>query len=324
MRQPMQKTMQAIALDRFGGPGMLTLHTLPVPEIGPDEVLIRVQIAGVGVWDSFEREGGYAEMLGLTSRFPYVPGSEGAGTVAATGAEVSRFREGDLVYAVGFLNPRGGFYAEYVAVNADYVSFIPGSLTTEQAGGMAGVGLTALRGLDDVLGLRPGESLLIFGASGGIGHMAVQIARRMGARVLAVASGSDGVELVRKLGADAAVDGRSDDILGAARTFAPEGLDTALLTAGGEAAEKSLMAVRDGGRVAYPGGIHPEPQARPDIRLISYNGEPDRDIIERLNRLIESGSFEANIACIFPLAQAAEAHRALETHYLGKLVLQVS
>jgi NADPH:quinone reductase-like Zn-dependent oxidoreductase len=324
MRQPLQKTMRAIALDRFGGPGVLTLHTLPLPEIGPDDVLIRVQIAGVGVWDSFEREGGYAEMLGLTSRFPYVPGSEGAGTVAATGAQVSRFREGDPVYAVGFLNPRGGFYAEYVAVNADYVSFIPGSLTIEQAGGMAGVGLTALRGLDDILGLRPGESLLIFGASGGIGHMAVQIAKHMGARVLAVASGNDGVEMVRRLGADAAVDGRRDDLLEAARKFAPEGLDTALLTAGGEMADKSLMSVRDGGRVAYPGGINPETQARPGIQLISYNGEPDRDITERLNRLIESGSFKVEIARIFPLDQAAEAHRALETHYLGKLVLQVS
>ena len=122
--------------------------------------------------------------------------------------------------------------------------------------------ITALRGLDDTLGLKPGESLMIFGASGGIGHLAVQLAKRMGARVLAVASGDDGVALARRLGADAVVDGHKDDVAAAAREFAPDGLDAALLTAGGEAAEKALTALREGGRVAYPNGVEPEPQAR--------------------------------------------------------------
>jgi len=324
MRQAMQQKMRAMALDRFGGPEMLTLHTLPVPDIGPDDVLVRVQVAGVGEWDPFEREGGYAEMLGLTPRFPYVLGSEGAGTVVAIGEHVSHFREGDPVYAVGFLNPKGGFYAEYAAVDAGFVSFIPGRLTMEQAGVMSGGGLTALRGLDDTLGLKPGESVMVFGASGGIGHMAVQLARRMGARVLAVASGDDGVALVKRLGADAATNGRKDDVLAAARAFAPEGLDAALLTAGGEVAERALLAMRDGGRVAYPKGIHPEPQARSNMQLSGYYGEPDSSIIARLNRLIGSGPFEVQVARVFPLAQAAEAHMALDTHYLGKLALRVA
>lgn len=325
MERVARSTMQAIAIDRFGGPETLVSRALPVPAVGPREVLVRVEIAGVGEWDPFEREGGYARMLGQSPQFPYVLGSEGAGTVVAVGEQVRRFREGDRVYALGFLNPKGGFYAEYAAVDADLVSLLPGKLTVEQAGVMGGVGITALRGLDDTLRLTPGESVMIFGASGGVGHMAVQLAKRMGARVLAVASGDDGVALVERLGADAAVNGRGEDVdvLAAARAFAPSGLDAALLTAGGEAAERALLAVRDGGRVAYPGGVRPEPEARPAVRLSRYNGEPDPDIIARLNRLIDAGPFEVHVDRTFPLDQAAEAHRALDRHHLGKLALRV-
>jgi len=316
--------MRAVCIDRFGGPETLSLRIAPVPQVGPSEILIRVESAGVGTWDPFEREGGYAEMLGIEPRFPYVLGSEGAGTIAAVGEQISRFKVGDRVYALGFLNPKGGFYAEYAAVDANTVSFIPSGLTVEQAGVMGGVGITALRGLDDVTSLKPGESLMIFGAGGGIGHMAVQLAKRMDARVFAVASGEDGVALAKQLGVDAAVDGRRDDVVAAARAFAPEGFDAALLTAGGETAEKALRAVRAGGRVAYPNGIQPEPQARPGLQLHSYNGEPDPGIIERFNRLIEAGPFEVHVARSFPLAQAAQAHLALGNHYLGKLALRVN
>jgi len=315
--------MHAVCMDRFGGPEVLSLRTLPTPEIGPGEVLIRVEAAGVGQWDPFEREGGYAEMLGLAPRFPYVLGSEGAGIVGAVGERVDRFRVGDRVYALGFLNPKGGFYAQCAAVDAGCVSFIPDGITVEQAGVMGGVGITALRGLDDVLGIKPGESLMVFGASGGIGHMAVQLAKQMGARVFAVASGDDGVALVERLGADAAVNGRTDDVAAAACAFAPEGLDTALFTAGGETAERALATVRTGGRVAYPNGVQPGPQPRSDIRLRSYNGEPDTEIIARLNRLIESGPFDVHIAYTFPLSQVMEAHLALGSHYLGKLALRI-
>lgn len=203
LKQTTPTTMSAVAIDQFGGLEVLEVQTVPVPDLGPGEVLIRVEIAGVGEWDSFEREGGYAEMLGMEPSFPYVLGSEGVGVVAAGGAQVDRFREGDQVYAAGFLNPKGGFYAEYAVVDAGLVSPIPEPLTTEQAGVMSGVGITALRGLRDTLALKPGESVMIFGASGGIGHVAVQLAKRMGARVLAVASGDDGVALAERLGADA-------------------------------------------------------------------------------------------------------------------------
>ena len=239
MIQPTQSTMKAIALDRFGGLETMKLQMLPVPEVGPDEVLIHVEWAGVGQWDPFEREGGFAKVFGIEPKFPYVLGSDGAGTVAAVGNRVKRINPGDRVYAFGLVNPKGGFYAEYAAVKADDVSRIPGKLTTQQAGAMPVDAMTALRGLDDTLGLKPAESVMIFGASGGIGHLAVQLAKRMGARVFAVASGSDGVALVKRLGADAVVDGHKDDIAAAARQFAPNGLDAALITAGGPAADKA-------------------------------------------------------------------------------------
>jgi NADPH:quinone reductase len=322
MAETKQGTMQAVAIDRFGGLDTLRVQTLPIPEVGPQEILIHVESAGIGVWDPFEREGGFAESYGFQPKFPFVLGSDGAGTVAAVGERVSRFKAGDRAYAVSLMNPKGGCYAEYLVVKEDQASPIPDNLPTEQAGAMPVDAITALRGLDDTLHLTAGESLMIFGASGGIGHLAVQLAKRMGARVLAVASGDDGVALAKRLGADAVVDGHRHDVATAAREFAPKGLDAALLTAGGEAADRALTALREGGRIAYPHGVEPEPKARPDLTIQGYDGTPDPEAIERLNRLIEAGPFEVHIARTFSLEQAAEAHRALDTHYLGKLAFR--
>jgi len=223
MKQTTPTSMKAVAIDRFGGIETIQLQTLPVPDIGPDEVLIRVDVAGVGVWDAFEREGGFAQMFGIEPKFPYVLGSDGAGTIAAVGEQVERFKEGDRVYALALVNAKGGFYAQFIALKADNVSPIPKELPIEQAGAMPSDALTALQGLDDVLGLKQGESIMIFGASGGIGHLAVQLAKRMSARVLAVASGDDGVALLRRLGADSVLDGHKGDVAAAAREFAPDG-----------------------------------------------------------------------------------------------------
>src|SRR5260221_1760447 len=219
-------------------------------------------------------------------------------------------------------NPKGGFYAEYAAVKAVNAATIPKKLKVEQAGAMPSDALTALRGLDEILQLKPGESLLVFGAGGGIGHLAVQLAKRMGARVLAVASGEDGVALVKRLGADAVADGRKDDVEAAARAFEPGGLDAALVTAGGEAADRALRAMGEKGRVAHPDGVEPVPKARPGVKVQSFSIEPNPGQIEKLNRLIESGPFEVHIARTFPLDKAAEAHRELDKHYLGKLALR--
>jgi NADPH2:quinone reductase len=315
-------TMRAAAIFRFGGPEEITLlDELPVPKIEHDEILIRVKSAGVGAWDPMEREGKFKSMMQGESRFPYVLGSDGAGTVAAVGGQVKRFKVGDWVYAYAFLSPKGGFYAEYAAVKADNASLVPDKLPLEQAGAMPVDAMTALRGLDDTLGLKQGESVAIFGAGGGIGHMAVQLAKRMGARVLAVASGEDGVALAKKLGADAAVDGKAGDVAAAARAFAPGGIDAALVTAGGGSLAHVLTTLRDGGRVAFPNGVDPAPKARPGLRVQNYDGMPDPAAIEKLNGLINAGAFEVHVARMFPLNKAAEAHRAIDQHHLGKLAL---
>jgi NADPH2:quinone reductase len=315
-------TMKAAAIDRFGGPEELTLHILPVPEPGPGEVLIQVDTSGVGVWDPYDRTGEMTEILGGEPSFPYVLGTDGAGTVVELGENVSKFSPGDRVYAYGELDPRSRFHAEYAIVKADNAAHVPSGLSLDQAGAMPADAVTAIVGLDDVMKLRGGETLLIFGASGGIGHLAVQLAKRIGARVLAVASGDDGVALVRDLGADAWVDGHAGDVAAAAARFAPNGIDAALITASGEGIDDAIAAIREGGRVAYPNGVEPAPSPREGIEITAYDGQASPERLVRLNQLIESGPFRVHVARTFSLDQAAEAHKALSKHFLGKLAVK--
>ena len=315
--------MQAVALDKFGGPEALKIQNIPIPQIEAQEVLIRVEAAGVGAWDPFEREGRFVEIMGTKPTFPYVLGTDGAGTIAAVGKDVNRFKEGDRVYAAELANPKGGFYAQYAAVKADNVSLIPGDLTMEQAAVLPTDALTALTGLEKVLGLKSGESLIVFGASGGIGHLALQLAKRLGAKVFAIASGNDGLELAKKLGADTAVDGHGRNVLKAARELAPNGLDAALVTAGGEETDEALLAIRQGGRIAYPHGVMPEPTAPDGVAIEAYDGENSPALIDRLNVLIDSGPFEVHVDRTFRLEEASKAHQALTEHHLGKIALRI-
>jgi NADPH:quinone reductase-like Zn-dependent oxidoreductase len=165
---------------------------------------------------------------------------------------------------------------------------------------------------------------MVFGASGGIGHMALQLARHRGIRVLAVASGDDGLTLVGRLGADAVVDGRKDDVMAAALDFAPHGLDTALVTVGGETVERSLRAVKDSGRIAWPNGVHPALTTVPSATVSYYDGDRSRAATDRLNAIIEASPFEVHVARTFPLDRAQDAHRMLSDHYVGKLTLRVA
>jgi NADPH:quinone reductase-like Zn-dependent oxidoreductase len=321
--QAKAQTMRAVALDEFGGPEALKIQNIPIPEIEADEVLIRVEAAGVGAWDPFEREGRFVEITGRKPAFPYVLGTDGAGTIAAVGKDVTRFKEGDRVYGAELANPKGGFYAQYTAVKADNASLIPGNLTMGQAAVLPTDGLTALTGLEKVLGLKSGQSLMVFGASGGIGHLALQLAKRLGAKVFAIASGDDGVQFVKKLGADAAVDGRSDNVLNAAKEFAPNGIDAALVTAGGDRTNRALSAIRKSGRIAYPHGVMPEPTAPDGVAIEAYDGEFDPALIERLNALIDSGPFTVHVDETFGLDEAAKAHEELTKHHLGKIALRI-
>lgn len=315
-------TMRAVVLDRFGGAEELTTRRLPRPAVGDQDVLIKVAVAGVGSWDAVERQGHYDGVFGVPSSFPYILGWDAAGTVAAVGGDVTEFAVGDRVYAATMPVPRGGAYAEYVVVAAEHVAPLPARVPFEQAGAMAWDAVTAMSGVD-LLELDRGDSVMVFGASGGVGHMAVQLARHHGLRVLAVASGADGVELVKSLGADAAVDGRAEDVFAAAQEFAPGGLDGAIVTAGGEAAERALLAVKSTGRIAWPNGVTPPPQRTPQATLTTYDGDRSRAGLERLNAIIDSSDFQVHIAQSFTLDEVRSAHLALRDHYVGKLALTI-
>ena len=143
--------------------------------------------------------------------------------------------------------------------------------------------------------------------------------------MLGVASGKDGVELVRRLGADAVVDGRSgpQSVAQAVRNFAPDGVDAALVLAGGEALEQALQGLRKGGRVAHPNGVEPEPKASGGIEVMAYDGVPSPDVLDRLNTLIAAGPFHVELGGTFSLEDAAQAHRAVGQHHLGKLALRI-
>ncbi len=328
--------MRAVAIDRFGGPDVLSVRDFPIPEIKPNEILIRVASAGVGIWDIAEREGliakMYSQMYGIKSSFPYVIGSEGAGTIVKIGKEVEGFRNGDLVYGdIRARDPKAGFYAEYTAVDVERTSRVPSNLTVDQAGALPIDGATALRGLD-VLGVRAGEKLMIFGASGGIGHLAIQLAKRMGVEVFAVASGEDGMDLARRSGAQAVVDGHTGDVQASAKEFAPEGFDAALLTVQAQnprsmkEAENVLGTVRQGGRVACPYWSARAPKAPPGVLMLPYGLVDDKGkalpgLMSRLNDMIEAGPFEVHLDRKFSLDQVVDAHQALTSHHVGRFVI---
>ena len=316
------QTMRAAAIDTAGGPEVITLHTLPVPKPDADEVLIAVHTAGVASWDAAVRA--HPEEI-KHSRFPIVLGTDGSGTIAAVGSQVRGFKLGDEVYSYSWDNPKGGFYAEYVAVPAARVGHVPPGMSLKDAGAIGTTALTAIQGIDDALHIKSGDTLIIHGAAGGVGTLALQFAKLRGARVLATASGEDGTSLVKRLGADAVVDGRKGDIVAAARQFAPGGVDAVLAFAGGDALERCIDALKPGGRLAFPWGVSPEPKPRVELAIaIRYNAVAGPQEFERLNQAIIASKLQVPIAGEYPLAEAAKAQERLEAgHVLGKVVLGI-
>jgi NADPH:quinone reductase-like Zn-dependent oxidoreductase len=263
-------------------------------------LLIAVHTAGVGSWDADIR-GGWWPGPGRPN-FPLVLGTDGSGTVVAVGSRVRRFKVGDRVYAYRWMNPKGGFYAQYVAVEAKNVARMPTTLTLREAGAIPVTGLTGLQGLEGALKIKKGERLIIHGASGGVGTVALQFAKWLGARVLAIASGKDGVALVRRLGADAV-----------------------LALSSGAALTQCLDALKPrGGRVAYPNGVEPAPRKRKGVKVTAYDAVAGVREFQRLTRAVKGSNLRVVIADTFTLDDAAAAHERIEAgHVLGKVVLRV-
>jgi NADPH:quinone reductase len=321
-RTTVPAVMKAAAIDRFGPPSVLKLHTLPVPEPGPSEVLLALYAAGVGVWDAEVRDGSWRPFG--NPKFPLVLGTDGAGIVVAKGARVRRFNLGDRLWACDYANPKGGFYAEYVAVDSQHAGRAPKHLDLLQAGAAATTGLTALQGIDGALRVRRDETVLIYGASGAVGTLAVQFAKRRRARVIATATGTDASALVRRLGANAVFDARSKDAVEQLRKLARGEIDAALVLASGDSLEECLNLVRPGGRVAYPNGVEPEPKRRRNIRLLAYDAVAGPSEFARLERAAIEARLRVPLAAVYPLAQAAKAHTRLERgHILGRIALRI-
>jgi len=318
----MPPTMRAAAIDKYGDEDVISVRELPVPQPAAHEILIRIDTAAVGSWDASARSGEIKTEHG----FPLVLGVDGSGVVADAGSRVTRFKRGDRVYAYNFDNPKGGFYAEYCCVATKNVGRVPKQLDLERAGALCVLGLTAIQGVDDSLKLKRGESVIVHGASGNVGMIAVQLAKWRGARVLATASGSDGVAFVRALGIDDVIDGKkSDDVADAARDFAPDGADAVLAFVGGDSLIACIDALRKGARVAYPNGVEPAPRKRAHIRIASYDAKSSPDAFNRLNRAVVASRLQIPLAAKFPLSQAADAHRLIaKGHVLGKIVLRMA
>jgi NADPH:quinone reductase-like Zn-dependent oxidoreductase len=312
--------MEAMAIDKFGPPSVLKPHKVPVPRPGPREVLIALHAAGVGIWDAKIRDGEWAEG---DVEFPLILGTDGAGVIAERGERVRRFDVGDEVWAYQYGSKKGGFYAEYVVVDMDDVASVPKGLTMVEAGAGAVTGLTALQGITDHLELRAGETVLIFGASGAVGTLAVQFAAKYRrAHVIAIASGSKAKVLLERLGAETVIDGRKPDAVDRIAEAAPNGLDAILALAGSKVLDAAVKLVKRGGRVVYPNGVEPAPRKRAGVRSIAYDAEVNPSELAKLGRVAEEIDLVVPIEKSYPLRQASKAHQREERgHVVGRIAL---
>ncbi|MZE73814.1 NADP-dependent oxidoreductase [Streptomyces sp. SID5789] len=310
-------TMRAIGQDVLGGPEVLKEVRSPRPEPRPNEVLVRVRAAGVNPTDWKHRANG-----GFLGEPPFVLGWDVSGTVEAVGIGVAAFAPGDEVF--GMLSyPFGhGSHAEYVTAPARAFTHKPAGIDHVQAGALPLVSLTAWHALVERADVQPGQRVLIHAAAGGVGHVAVQIAKARGAHVIGTASAGKH-EFLRSLGADETVDYRETDF-----TEAVKDVDVVLDTIGGDTSLRSLRVLRPGGVVVsiLPVGSDEffEEAGRLGVRAVRMLVDADRTGMEAVAGLVEAGKLKATIEKTFPLAEAAEAHALGETgRTTGKIVLVV-
>ncbi|MDP4098311.1 NADP-dependent oxidoreductase [Paenibacillus sp. P96] len=303
-----EEKMNAAALAEFGGPEVLRLIQVHVPEIGAHEILVRVKAAGVQPADCAVRSGWTPP--GATITFPQIVGNEFSGIVVQLGENVSDFAMGDEV--TGFRSL--GCYAEYVAVPADQVVRKPHSMSWEVAGGLSGAGQTAHTAIEE-LQIQQGETVLINGAAGGVGTVAVQIARERGATVIATAR-KENHDYLRSLGAIPV--SYDSDLTKQLQALAPNGIDASLDAAGGNGLMAAVELTRDIKRV---GTIYAfKDYERLGIRWISSNRNNKR--LDDLVHLYVQGKLKILVRKTFSLREAAEAHREVEKgHGRGKVIL---
>lgn len=310
-----QHTMRAISQDVLGGPEVLKEVQIERPAPKPNEVLVRVRAAGVNPTDWKHRATG-----GFLGEPPFVLGWDVSGVVEAVGIGVVAFAPGDEVFGM-LPYPYGhGSHAEYVIAPVRALTRKPAGVDHTQAGALPLVSLTAWQALTEHADLRPGQRVLIHAAAGGVGHVAVQIAKARGAYVIGTASAGKH-EFLRSIGVDETIDYRETDV-----TEAVKDVDVVLDTIGGDNSLRSLRVLRPGGVLVsiLPGGSDDlyEEAERLGVRALRMLVDADRGGMEAIADLIETGKLRATIAGTFPLAEAAEAHTLGDTgRTTGKLVL---
>ncbi|WP_177239942.1 NADP-dependent oxidoreductase [Streptomyces monashensis] len=308
-------TMRAISQDVLGGPEVLREVELERPKPGPNQVLVRVRAAGVNPTDWKHRALGV--FLGEP---PFVLGWDVSGEVAETGIGVAAFAPGDEVFGMLPYPYGAGSHAEYVLAPVRALTRKPASLDHVQAGALPLVSLTAWQALTEHADVRPGQRVLIHAAAGGVGHVAVQIAKARGAYVIGTASAGKH-DFLREIGVDEPVDYRTTDVTGTVRD-----VDVVLDTLGGDTSVASLRMLRPGGvlvSILPVGSRELDDEAeRLGVRAVRMLVDADRAGMEAIAELASAGKLTATIAGTFPLADAAKAHALGETgRTTGKLVL---
>ncbi|MFJ6854795.1 NADP-dependent oxidoreductase [Streptomyces sp. NPDC091271] len=308
--------MKAISYSRYGSADVLEYGERPDPKVGPDSVLVKVRAAAVNPVDWKAREG-YLQ-AGLEAVFPVIPGWDVSGVVVQPGAAVDEFAVGDEV--IGYVREdflSRGTFAEYVAAPVRTLARKPLSVGFEEAAGLPLCGLTAHQVLHRTLKVQEGETVLVHAAAGGVGSLAVQLARHAGCRVVGTA-GPHNHDYVRRLGGEPVEYG--DGLAARLRELAPDGFDAAFDTVGGEALRISADTLAPDGRLA----------SIADGEVFSYGGRyafvrPDAADLAHLAGLAEQGIVSVHVDRVFPLEQAAEAYRLnQEGRTRGKIVVAVA
>jgi NADPH:quinone reductase-like Zn-dependent oxidoreductase len=301
--------MKAVVVHETGGPEVLEWEEAPDPEPDDGEVLVRVQCAGVNPADWKRRSGGYG-----SAELPMFLGYEMSGTVEQSRAD--GFAEGDEVFGYA----ASGGYAELVTTPGTVIAKKPEGVTHEQASTIQVAGQTAWQSLFQVAGLESGQTALISGGAGGVGHYGVQFAKHAGARTIATGS-SRNRDFVFGLGADEYVDYTEQDV-----AEAVSDVDVAFDTVGGEVTESLVPTVREGGFLVVIAGAPPEEPAKErGFRTAVHVTQPNPDHLRQIAELIASGEVHVEIAEVIPIAEVRRAHEESESgHVRGKLVLAVA
>lgn len=315
--------MRAMVMPEFGPPSLFEERDVEKPEAGPGRILVKIAASGTNPVDAKIRSGDIPAV-----EMPAVLGSDVSGTVEEVGPGVQDFAPGDEVYYTTELFGEGanGAHAEYVAAPASIVAKKPASLSHEEAAAVPLAGGTAYEAMIRRLKVSPGEVVVIHGGAGGVGSFAVQIAKAAGAFVIATA-GPDNQETLRELGADVAVDYRSEDVSEVALSHAAEGADAVFDTAGGDIVEKSAGYVRPFGRVATilgPQGDFTQLYLKNQTLYGTFLTR-ERRRLDEITRLIEQGKVKPLVDEVLDLTEVAKAHERLDSgHGRGKVVLKNS